>query len=284
MKRALVLLSLVFGLKIILVGQSAPPATETEPGAAVQPASQIFEIPTRKGVTESFELITPQTPTAVVVLFTGGDGRVYWKTTPDNKNGNFLLRSRTLFAKQGLVVASFAPPSDRKNLTGFREDLRHVQDIESVIAWLRQKYSLPVWLVGTSNGTLSVAFTAVHASNGPDGIVLTSTILDSPRGWKGEASVPSLALDKISIPVFVVHHKSDGCPGCDPRYLSDLMAKLKNSTRKELWVVSGGSNVGDPCQAAAYHGYNGIEEQVVEKITEWIGTGSVSSPTPAQGS
>lgn len=287
MKQAFILTILLFGLSIVVVSQIALSPTETQLVAVRQFTRQIIQIPTRKGVTESFELLQPQNPVAVAILFTGGNGRVNLTSTLDNKNGNFLIRSRELFAKKGLVVVSFAPPSDRKYLTGFRESSKHVQDIEAVMVWLRQKYTLPLWLVGTSNGTLSVAFAAIktEGSNGPDGIVLTSTVLDVPNNGPSEAlPVPYLALDKLAIPVLVVHHKFDGCRSCDPRNLPNLMAKLKNATRKELLVVTGGTSVGNPCQPAAYHGYNGIEEQVVDKIFEWMTSGVTSSPPSEQGS
>ncbi len=40
--------------------------------------------------------------------------------------------------------------------------------------------------------------------------------------------------------------------------------------RKELVTVNWGSNRGDPCEAFAYHGFNGIEDEVVGKIAAWI--------------
>lgn len=32
----------------------------------------------------------------------------------------------------------------------------------------------------------------------------------------------------------------------------------------------GGVSVGDPCEAFAYHGYHGIEREVVHAIATWI--------------
>jgi hypothetical protein len=34
--------------------------------------------------------------------------------------------------------------------------------------------------------------------------------------------------------------------------------------------VEGGVSEGDPCEAFAYHGYNGIEREVVAKIAAWL--------------
>jgi len=237
-------------------------------------SSQVMEIPTRHGVTESFELLTPEQPKAVIVSFTGGDGRVNWQyATPTNKKSNFLERNRTLFAELGFVVASIAPPSDRKDLNRFRETSEHVRDIQALIAWLRQKFSLPVWLVATSNGTLSTAFAAIQltGSDGPDGLVLTSSILDNRNNDPNERMpVPDLAIDKIQIPVLVVHHEMDGCPLCQPSKLPGLMDKLTNAPRKELFTFSGGQNIGDPCQPQSYHGFNGIDKEVIDKIAGWL--------------
>ena len=35
-------------------------------------------------------------------------------------------------------------------------------------------------------------------------------------------------------------------------------------------VFEGGATRGDPCEAFAHHGYNGIEGDVIAKIAAWI--------------
>ncbi len=265
----------LFGFCVIVVIFSF---VTQEIGAMSKYSSHEIQIPTRGGITERFELITPQDPKAVIVSFTGGAGRVNFSSSnPSNTKANFLERNRTLFAERGFVVASITPPSNRNDLSGFRETAEHVQDIRAVIAWLRQKFSLPVWLIGTSNGTESVAFAATQltGSDGPDGIVLTSSILIAEPG-EG-LPVPDLAIDKIQIPVLVVHHELDGCAYCKPGELPRLMDKLTNAPRKELWTVSGGKNYGDPCQPESYHGFNGIDKDVIDKISGWIVPTTASS-------
>lgn len=34
--------------------------------------------------------------------------------------------------------------------------------------------------------------------------------------------------------------------------------------------IAAATREGDPCEAFAYHGYNGIERDVVAKIAEWM--------------
>lgn len=67
-------------------------------------------------------------------------------------------------------------------------------------------------------------------------------------------------------PVLVVHHEQDGCRSCAFTEAPALMEKLKNSPRKQLMTFNGGQNRGDPCEAFAYHGFNGLESEVVRKI------------------
>jgi hypothetical protein len=133
---------------------------------------------------------------------------------------------------------------------------------------VRQQADVPVWLVGTSRGTQSAAYAATYLTghDGPDGLVLTSTILTDSK----EFSVPALQLDRLRIPVLVVHHVDDGCNHCSYADISKLMDKLANSPKKELVPVKGGVSKGDPCEAFSYHGFNGIESEVVKRIGAWI--------------
>ena len=185
--------------------------------------------------------------------------------------GNFLVRTRQLFADQGLVVALVDAPSDRQSppyLGGFRQTPEHVADIKAVITWLRGSAKIPVWLVGTSRGTQSAAYVATELTgpDGPDGVVLSSTILTETKG----RPVPAMPLGKIRVPVLVVHHEQDGCSLCAFSEVPALVAKLANATRSQLLSFKGGQNKGDPCEAFAYHGFNGLEPEVVRQTAAWV--------------
>ncbi len=52
--------------------------------------------------------------------------------------------------------------------------------------------------------------------------------------------------------------------------MPDVARKLRNSPRAESLVVTGGDSRGDPCEAFAYHGFNGMEAAVVQKVAAWI--------------
>ena len=238
-------------------------------------AERVVDIPTRPGVTQRMVVLSPNKPKGAVVLFPGGHGGLLITSTGKFNWGesNFLVRTRQLFASNGLMVAVVDAPSDRKNppyLGGFRQKAEHTADIRAVIEWLKQQNNIPVWLVGTSMGTLSAAFIATQlapTNGGPDGVVLSSTILtDAP----GVRAVPEMPLGRIQVPTLVVHHKLDGCEQCKYGDLPKLMGKLTAVPRKELLTFEGGRTQGDPCEGMAYHGFNGMEQKVVGKIADWI--------------
>ncbi len=250
---------------LLLIGVSASTSSSDV-------AQRVVDVPTRPGVIQRFLLLSPREPRATVVLFAGGhgglqiaaDGRFQWGV------GNFLVRSRQLFVERDLAVAIVDAPSDRQGipfLSGFRQTPAHAGDIKAVIAWLRDHVEAPVWLIGTSSGTQSVGYLATQLTgrDGPDGIVLTSTVLAD-----GGRPVPAMELDTLRIPVLVVHHEQDGCSSCLFRDMPALMHKLDAVPMKELIAVKGGESRGDPCEAFAYHGYNGIEREVVARIVGWI--------------
>lgn len=241
--------------------------------AQAQVVQKVVDIPTRPGVTQRMLVLAPPEPKAAVVLIPGGHGGLQMFPNGSMKwgEGNFLVRTRQLFAEQALLVAVIDAPSDRQAapfLQGFRQKPEHAADLKAVIAWLRESAKVPVWLVGTSRGTQSAGYVATELSGpeGPDGIVLSSTILTDDKG----RPVPAMPLGRIRVPVLVVHHEQDGCTHCAFSEIPALMGKLTSATRSQLLPFKGGNNQGDACEAMAYHGFNGLEKDVVQQTAAWI--------------
>jgi len=222
----------------------------------------------REGATQSVFVMKPAAPAAAVILFTGGDGRA--SVSPAGASGgNFLLRSKRYFLAENLMVAIVDAPSDWGTLDRFRHSEAHAIDIKGVIAELRKLADIPVWAVGTSNGSASVANVAARfpPPTGPDGIVLTSSVARSSRN----NSVFDAALGRIKVPALVVHHKDDACEWTPYRGATRLEAALSGARSRELIGIDGGSTPdGDPCEAYHYHGFVGREPAVVKIIADWI--------------
>lgn len=238
-----------------------------------QVVDRTVDIPSRPGVTQRLLVLQAPDPKATVVLFPGGHGGLQLFSNGSMKWGenNFLVRTRRMFFDQGLTVVVLDAPSDRLTppfLQGFRQRPEHAADVKAVIAWARGAANVPVWLVGTSRGTQSVGYLATELSgaDGPDGVVLTASILVDDKG----RPVPSMPLGKVRIPVLVVHHEQDACIHCPFSAAQQVIDKLSNSPRKQLIAINGGQNSGDPCEALAHHGFNGVEQTTVQQIAAWV--------------
>jgi pimeloyl-ACP methyl ester carboxylesterase len=242
------------------------------PAAALD--QQLRTIPGREGVTQSFVLVRPSgAPVASVVLFTGGRGSLgLERGLPGPRALNFLVRNRYRFAERGLLVAVLDAPSDRKAeaLVGFRTTADHAADVRALIAALRAEAPVPVWLVGTSMGSVSAASAAARLTDGgPDGVVLTSSVMGHNREMR--ESLQDVALDKIRVPVLIVHHRDDGCRASRYADTTWALRRLTAAPKRELLTYTGGdAPQSDPCEPLAPHGYFGLDAAVVEAIAAWI--------------
>ena len=126
-----------------------------------------------------------------VILLAGGNGVLDLIQTGGQAGdirdlqGNFLIRSarRFLNARYNVAMLDAAPAfPDPDGLNNQRLTQAHADHIGAVIGVVRARWpNKPVWLVGTSNGTLSAVNAAARltGANLPTGIVLTSAITAS---------------------------------------------------------------------------------------------------------
>ena len=256
-------------LAVVVIG-----ALLTAGAGAGRAADDLRTIPSGRGVTQSFLLVRPaEPPTAAVVLFAGGNGALKLGTGRLGLGGNFLVRNRGRFAEHGLLVTVVDAPSDRPDgLDGFRTTAPHADDVRAVIAALRAEAAVPVWLVGTSMGTVSAANAAARLSaGGPDGLVLTSTV--TRQGRERPESVGDVRLKDIRVPTLVVHHRQDACRSTPYADTVALLRDLAGAPRRELVTFDGGATPqSGPCEARAAHGYFGLDAEAVAAIAKWITT------------
>ncbi|PKU23739.1 alpha/beta hydrolase [Telmatospirillum siberiense] len=250
--------------------------------ADVRADETLVRLPTRTEVTQGFLLEIPAQPKAAVLLFAGAAGYLGLDSAdgrPRLANGNnFLVRSRHLFAQAGLIVATLDAPSDEEGGmdAAFRLSPEHAEDVAAVVAYLKKQAPVPVWLVGTSQGTLSATRTGARLGHEVDGVVLTSSISrpggrQSYHGAVAPQGVLTLGLEDLSVPVLVVAHGQDACAVTPPDDAPRLLERLEHSPRKALRILQGGDPPrSGPCDALSAHGYLGIEPEAVQVITDFI--------------
>jgi hypothetical protein len=231
--------------------------------------AQLDKIETRPGVQTPVFWQAQQGATATVFLFPGGGGGFGKIEDGKPTSNNFLVRSVPHFLANGFNVAIFGRPSDSEDLDyAERISEKHLTDVRAVLAFVKTQSNLPIWIVGTSRGTVSATAAVIKIQQpGIAGLVLTSSIVS----YKKIGAVPTQDLAAIRVPVLVLHHAKDACVHCRPYEVSAILRGLKNAPVKKEIMVDGGSNpTGDPCAALHWHGYIGMEKETVDMIGNWI--------------
>jgi len=166
--------------------------------------------------------------------------------------GNFVMRVRASFVDAGFAIAYLEDPGD----------------LRGAIARMRL-IARPVFLLATSRGTTVAARNAaVLGSDGPDGIVLTSTVTESSRRYPDSAA--DIDFRRVAVPVLFVHNRNDRCSSSPPSGVAPLIARLPKDADVTRIDVASDRITGDPCEPFSPHGYLGIESDVVAKIVAWM--------------
>ena len=232
-------------------------------------ADRLLRLETRTDVSVPVFYLKRENASATVILLPGGNGGFGTLIDGQPSSKNFLVRTRDSFAAAGLNVAVMSRPSDKSDLDyPDRVGADHLQDIRTLVNTLKADSGLPVWLVGTSRGTVSATAAAVAFGNSElAGVVLTSSVVSR----KKIGAVPMQDLGAIRIPVLIVHHEQDDCSICRPDEVPAVLQGLVNAPVKKLMMLSGGDNpTGKSCGALHHHGFIGIENKVVALISQWI--------------
>jgi alpha-beta hydrolase superfamily lysophospholipase len=185
--------------------------------------------------------------------------------------GNFLIRSADRFLRHGLnvMMADTAPAHPDGIGPGFRLGAAHAAELQGFINAALNRWGKPVWVVGTSNGSVSAITAAgfTPALAGLSGVVLTSSVTVLTP-----ANEPTfnLYVSRIMVPTLVVWHVDDHCTFSPPSGSATLFAMIPSSRKAKDTFRHGHSVATDPCGGFSEHGYAGIEKDVVEKIAEFI--------------
>jgi hypothetical protein len=241
-------------------------------------AEEIVSLVTRPGVTQSYLLANlPPNPQAIALLFAGGNGYLKLHSEAGEvkyDSDNFLVRSRDEFVKRNVVTAVIEAASDSQNSAGMSDETRlgneHATDIVAVIAALSKQFPVfPVYLVGTSRGTVSAASIGARISSAISGVVLTATVFRKNQPRRGDKrTAPGLSgfdFATIKVPLLFVHHVNDQC------YVTPYADAAQLAGRYPLLSVSGGRSAdSDPCEAMTPHGFLGKESETIEQIVNWM--------------
>ena len=185
-------------------------------------------------------------PAGSLILLAGGDGHLGIGAggAITQLRGNQLVRTRGDYVARGFAVLV---PEAAINLAAA---VKYMAAIKR-----------PVTVVGTSRGTQRAAEGLAQGAR-PDALVLTAGFLSPQSGQGVHRSVIVLAGSPARLPrTLVIHHRQDGCRFTLPSGVEPFL-KWSGGRAEVVWL-DGGSSTGDPCEARAYHGFNGLDAQVV---------------------
>lgn len=191
------------------------------------------------------------TPSYAVILMPGGKGvlnpRMDGGKLVFSYGGNFLIRSRELFADGQFVAASTDATSSPARILAIVQDLQ------------RRYGRIAIYVIGTSRSTEATMALAKPLDGQVAGFVHTSSM----------NAIANFDTRKLRSRQLVVYHRLDACRVTKPAN----GAASRASYGTETIEMDGGKSTGDDCEAYAYHGYNGIEADTVARIKAWIARG-----------
>jgi pimeloyl-ACP methyl ester carboxylesterase len=153
------------------------------------------------------------------------------------------------------------------SLLGYRHRPTYAAAIGQVVAFVRSQASVPVWLVGISQGTTAAVVGAAYLGDKIAGIVVMSSVTGSTSA--GETLFDSDP-GRVIVPVLIVANRGDTCPASPPTDAPKIGDVLTHAPRKEILYLESASSQGQPCDAESSHSYFGIEQATIERVAEWI--------------
>jgi dienelactone hydrolase len=208
---------------------------------------------------------------ATVVLFSGGSGGYgHVAASLDNwpSSNNFLVRSVRIFAGKPLNVVLYGVADDLTSLSSSdRVGEAHQTDVKNLLTTLKTRSPAPIWLIGTSRGTLTAAEATVRNQTSlVSGLILTSAVTAGKQ-----LTIYTAKLSSITVPVMVMYHDNDTCVASPAGNATAIETTFRSAADKKTVSINGGSpGMGDVCGALASHGYPGKERETIDIMCDWI--------------
>lgn len=262
-------------LLVALLLVSAPPFAGAQAdndhglSSPAETTDRVLDLPVAGGGRQRALYVAPPHPRATIVMLPGGAGDVGIGRDGDLAHGNnFVVRSRALWVAAGFAVL-IPDAVDHDNLRGQRSSAQYADLVGAFVASAHAQAPGPVFLLGTSQGSIAAMNGAAHLTHGEiAGVVLTESV--SRLGGSHE-TVFDAHPDLVNVPALVVANSDDRCNVAPPQDAAKIAAALAHAPQVKLLNVSGGEQHSQrDCGSLSPHGYYGIEQSVVSAIAAWI--------------
>ena len=206
-------------------------------------------------------------------MLPGGSGKIGLTPTGNIRDpDNFTVRTANLWNARGyavLIPDAIAHQDER----GTRSTPAFANWVATLVATAHAHTpNVPVYLLGTSQGSIAAMNGAAHAAPGTiAGVILTESV--SIPGRRSRETVFDASPARVRVPALIVANTDDRCDVAPPTNAPRIAASLTHTPHVDLLTVSGGdTSSADPCSSRTPHGYWGIAPRVVAGIATWIAT------------
>jgi hypothetical protein len=205
---------------------------------------------------------------AVLIFIPGGEGQIH--LTSDKKDlggfyGNTLKPLSDSSKTSGIFnVVVFDSPMVLLSGTTYpnsRATVDHLMRIESVVQYYEKKFNMPIWLMGHSNGAVSVTEFYQYLQNKKKEYLISGIIYSSARNGATFNS-------NTNLPVLFLAHEQDGCAKSTPYESKSVYEELRkiDQQKTEYVLIKGGEiERNDPCYSG-YHMFYGASEEAYKAI------------------
>lgn len=209
---------------------------------------------------------------ALLLFIPGGDGRIgikegqvdlrhpYYQSLKRLSNPE-MTSGHTDF----VILDSPSELSPRQPYPTARGNTDHIVRIESAIRFYKEKTGLPIWLMGQSNGGISLTEFVKFAQKNKRMDLISGLILSGARS-ESNFNAP------INMPVLFIHHKEDGCSKSTPSSAISnfqIMKKINLSRTEFVFITGGEEEANNPCHSG-HHMFFGAAEEYSRAIDEFI--------------
>jgi hypothetical protein len=221
--------------------------------------------------TLTFVWPSPQAKTTLIFI-PGGEGRI--GLTPERRNlGGFYAATLKPLSDPQLTSGSFNvvvfdSPVNLPVGSAYpysRQSSEHLLRIESVVRHYKELYGLPVWIMGHSNGAVSITEFYKMLQKKNQETLVQGAIFSSARNGANFN-------DSTKLPILFLAHEKDGCQVSLPSASRSVYEQQRktNSMKTEYVLVKGGeAQVQNAC-SSGFHMFYGAGEEAYGAIDEFV--------------
>jgi hypothetical protein len=252
-------------LQVLSIPVIAAPTPAAENAAELETSREVL-LPS--GEKQRVLYACPASPGGAIVMLPGGAGDVGIDGEGGISHGNnFVVRTRALWLEQGYAVI-IPDALEGQNMRGLRRSPLYAQVVTALVDFAHAQTPGPVFLLGTSQGSIGAMNGAAHLSaSALAGLVLTESV---SRESKSGETVFDASPGQVTVPTLIVANRDSACRVAPAEDAPRIAAALTRAPEVNILYVQGGTSGSRPCGSLSAHGYLGIEREVVTKIGAWL--------------